>query len=129
MLSLIRILGLAMLSTSTKISSEVMQRALAYFQFSVAVVQTDNGQEFGDYLERMLKEQKIRLRHTRVKKPNDNAHVEQFIRTIQEECFDFGFPKQETIVQKLSTHIAYYNTKRLHLGIYCLAPRQMLPRS
>ncbi len=106
-----------------------MQRALTYFQFPVSVVQTDHGQEFGEYLEHILKEQKIRLRHIRIRKPNDNAHIERFNRTIQEECFNFLFPNVATIEQKIASYIDFYNTKRLHLGIQCLTPRQMLPRS
>lgn len=28
----------------------------------------------------------IAIRHTRLGRPNDNAHIERFNRTIQEEC-------------------------------------------
>lgn len=102
---------------STKISSEVVTRALEYFGFKASVVQTDNGWEFGDFFGNELKKQGIRLRHTRVRRPNDNAHVERFIRTIQEECFDFVFPKVETIEETLQNYIEYYNKGRIHLGI------------
>jgi len=114
---------------STGVTVGVIERALHHFTFPVEVIQTDNGHEFGDYLYDALQRMGIRLRHTRVRKPNDNAHVERFIRTIQEECFSRMLPNVKTVNKKLRIYIEYYNTERIHLGIECKTPIEMLPRS
>lgn len=108
---------------------EVLKRAMKYFGFPVEVVQTDNGPEFGEYLFDELKRRNIKLRHSRIRRPNDNAHVERFIRTIQEECFHRMLPNPKTANTKLKAYINYYNTDRIHLGIACRTPIEMLQRS
>ena len=114
---------------SSLISSQVIARAQKMFPFSICVVQTDNGIEFGEKLGFSLRQSSIRLRHTRVRRPNDNAHVERFIRTIQEECFGFVFPQLHSIETKLLLYNAFYNYKRLHLGLQCRTPVSMLQSS
>jgi len=113
---------------STKISSDVVKRALECFGFKIQVIQSDNGAEFGEFFGYELKKQGIRLRHTRVRKPNDNAHIERFNRTIQEECFDFVFPSLMGIELKLRNYIEYYNKRRIHLGIGGKKPIDLLQR-
>ena len=49
-------------------------------------MQSDNGLEFSEHFAQRLKSNNIALRHTRLGRPNDNAHIERFNRTIQEEC-------------------------------------------
>ena len=103
-------------------SYSVARKALSLFKFPISTIQTDNGSEFGEHLYHMLRKLGIRLRHTRVRKPNDNAHVERFIRTIQEEGFKSTLPNEKTVQEVLRSYISYYNTKRLHLGINCNTP-------
>ena len=113
---------------SSAVSTQVISRAQHYFSFPINTLQTDNGQEFGQKFLHNLRSHLIRLRHSRVRRPNDNAHVERFNRTIQEECFDGFHPNPATANRKLKAFIAFYNYHRLHLGINCLTPSQMLPR-
>ncbi len=115
-------------SISPAVSCQVIDRALRVFPFPIQVIQTDHGQEFSFSLEVALRKQAVRLRHTRVKKPNDNAHIERFNRTLQEECFDGLFPEKKTIQRLLEKYVDYYNNKRLHLGIECITPQEMLQR-
>lgn len=96
--------------------------------FLIEVIQTDHGQEFSFSLEVSLRKKAVRLRHSRVRKLSDNAHVERFNRTLQEECFDGTFPNKKTIRQLLEKYIHYYNCERLHLGIDCKTPQEMLQR-
>ncbi|OGM98671.1 MAG: hypothetical protein A2649_00720 [Candidatus Yanofskybacteria bacterium RIFCSPHIGHO2_01_FULL_41_26] len=58
----------------------------APFQFEMA--QTDHGPEFSIWFTHELKRVGIKHRHSRVRQSNDNAHIERFNRTIQEECLD-----------------------------------------
>jgi len=97
-------------------------------QLRFKAVQTDNGPEFGTWFKDMLKSKHITLRHSRVHKPNDNAHIERFNRTIQDECLG-RHPKPEHIPAMLNEYLPYYNTQRRHLGINLKTPAQMVQRS
>ena len=60
--------------------------AKEYFGFSFRTVQADNGPEFSRYFEQILAKHSISPRHSRLGRPNDNAHIERFNRTLQDEC-------------------------------------------
>jgi len=109
---------------SHKTSFEVVQRAQKKFGFRFRVVQTDHGAEFSESFSHLLNRKQILLRHSRIRKPNDNAFIERFNRTIQEECFDGFLPKEKYISRQLTAYLAFYNTKRLHLSLNCLTPIQ-----
>ena len=65
-------------------------------------------------------------RHSRVRRPNDNAHLERFNRTIQEECL-YRLPYSvEKYNSEIEEYLKYYNTQRLHLGINLKSPLQHL---
>jgi exoribonuclease R len=65
-------------------------------------------------------------RHTRVRRPNDNAHLERFNRTVQEECFR-GMPSTVADLNKvLPPYLRYYNERRLHFGFDLQTPLQVL---
>ncbi len=118
-------LGYATYSTSAtqKSSIAVIKDALEYFGFPFSMVQSDNGPEFGERFKYVLEQDSIVLRHARVRRPNDNAHIERFIRTIQDECFRGKYPRENTAQEKLTEYIEYYNTKRLHLSLGLTTPR------
>ena len=93
--------------------------------FSFSMLQSDNGQEFSTYFSEQIK---IDHRHSRVRTPNDNGHLERFNRTIQEECLN-RVPETLYSYQKaISEYLPYYNTERLHLGIGLRTPLQVMPR-
>lgn len=110
------------------LSLEVIKNAQKSFGFKFSTVQTDNGPEFKDFLNISLRRDKILLRHSRVRKPNDNAHVERFNRTIQEECFQGRLPNQRTISKKIKEYLIYYNQYRLHLSLGLLTPSQFVAK-
>jgi transposase InsO family protein len=86
-------------------------------------LQTDHGPEFSKYFVRQVK---IRHRHSRVRRPNDNAHLERFNRTIQEECLDRLTKDVSIINRKLPRFLDWYNGERPHLGIQLKFPLQMV---
>lgn len=91
--------------------------------FSFHCVQSDHGPEFSNYFTHMIK---TKHRHIRVRKPNDNAHLERFNRTIQNEFLDY-LPKDVNIINgHLKQYLRYYNQERLHLGINLQTPSQIL---
>jgi transposase InsO family protein len=97
---------------------------LAGFRFKV--IQTDNGPEFGRWFADELRYKGATLRHSRVRKPNDNAHIERFNRTIQEECGELWIEKGIEI--RIKSYLDYYNNERRHLGIGLKTPAQVLQR-
>ncbi len=50
------------------------------------LVQADNGPGYSRYFEDRLRTQDIAVRHSRLGRPDDNAQIERFNRTIQDEC-------------------------------------------
>lgn len=85
--------------------------------FTFATMQSDHGSEFSTYFTEHMGVAGMQHRHTRLRKPNDNAHIERFNRTIQEECFD-GVPRKlRAYRDALSEYLPYYNHERMHLGI------------
>lgn len=114
------------------IAADVIQSAQAAMGFRFSMVQADNGPEFSRYFEQTLKRNGIQVRHSRLGRPNDNAHIERFNRTIQEECTGHYLDpriKTETIQKKMTEYLDYYNTKRVHFGLQLRIPAEMLQRS
>jgi transposase InsO family protein len=107
-------------------SLEVVARAQDYLGIPFTMVQTDNGAEFAEAFRAQLSMQGIALRHTRLQRPNDNAHIERFNRTIQDECLS-PFIDEQTVPGKVAWYLIYYNWHRRHLGIHGKLPGQMLP--
>jgi transposase InsO family protein len=107
-------------------SLKFVLRAQKMARFNFKVVQTDNGPEFGKWFSDMLGYKGTRLRHSRVRKPNDNAHIERFNRTIQEECEKIWIEKGLQL--RIKNYLNYYNNERKHLGINMQTPAQVMQR-
>lgn len=114
------------------LAAEAVLAAQQQWGFPIAMVQSDNGPEYSSYFEQRVRRAGIQTRHTRLHRPNDNAHIERFNRTIQTECIGYYWhrsvplPSQQA---RLSTYLEYYNNKRVHLGIQMQVPTAMLQRS
>ena len=74
---------------SQDIAADVVKRGQTYAGIHFTTVQADNGPEFATRFEHQLQANGISVRHSRVRRPNDNAHIERFNRTIQEECVSY----------------------------------------
>ena len=114
---------------SKKISSgntvKFVKQAKEETKFDFACLQSDHGPEFSKYFKTMIK---TKHRHSRVRKPNDNAHLERFNRTIQNEFLKY-LPKNVRIInQQLPKYLNYYNNQRLHLGLGLKTPAQILTK-
>lgn len=102
-------------------------KACAPFQFSL--VQTDNGPEFQKMFKYRVAKLGLAHRHSRVRKSNDQAHIERFNRTIQEECLDRTTHTIREFRKALKIYLPYYNTERIHMGIDYKTPQEVLRRS
>jgi len=104
------------------ISLKVALRAAGKAPFRFEMMQTDNGPEFKSYFRKKLEERDIALRHSRIRKSNDNAHIERFNRTLQDECVG-SYPLRRNVSQTLlDAYLDYYNNNRKHLGIGLAKP-------
>ncbi len=108
---------------NTKKSVEFLKRARALADFKFNCIQSDHGNEFSQHFSERIK---ILHRHSRVRKPNDNAHLERFNRTLREECLD-KLPTDVKIFNKaMPSYLNYYNTERLHMGINLQTPNSLI---
>jgi putative transposase len=109
-------------------SLRVALRAQGRAGFAFTMMQTDNGPEFQKYFHDTLAARKIALRHSRVRQSNDNAHVERFNRTLQDECVS-SYPLRRNVTQKrLDEYLDYYNNGRRHMGIRMKKPAELTTR-
>lgn len=106
-------------------SLDFLKRAQGVATFPFTCLQSDHGSEFSqNFTERV----KLTHRHSRVRRPNDNAHLERFNRTIQTELLD-RLPRNPWIINRqLPAYLRYYNQERLHLGINLKTPSQILQK-
>lgn len=116
---------------SQKASYETVVEAQEKFGFKFKTIQTDNGGEFGKWFQDQITAHGMKYRHTRVRRPNDNAHIERFNRTLREECLGDYLPARESLLEsqiRTDDWLDYYNHDRLHLGLQLMTPIQMLRR-
>lgn len=106
-----------------------VRRAQKKAPFVFEMIQTDNGPEYTTWCTHGLWRMNIEHRHSRVRRSNDNAHVERFNRTIQEECLDHTAHTVSAFQKALRSYLKYYNTERLHMGINYKTPFEVLRRS
>ena len=110
----------------SKICLNFVREAQKKASFKFEMLQSDHGPEFGKYFVDRIKKDH---RFTRIGKPNDNAHIERFNRTLQEECLDKLPVNVFKINCELKKYLQYYNHERLHMGINLKTPSQLLVNS
>lgn len=103
-----------------------VREAQKYASFPFHMLQSDHGPEFGNWFLAQIQKQH---RFTRIGKPNDNAHIERFNRTLQEECTDKVMRNVPALNRAIKKYLQYYNNERLHMGIALRAPMQLLTQS
>jgi len=115
--------ALAVDRINTRKSLEFLQRAELLADFKFNCIQSDHGSEFSQHFSERIK---TLHRHSRIRKPNDNAYLERFNRTLQEECLDKLPVSVRKFNQAMPIYLDYYNTERLHMGINFQTPIQLI---
>lgn len=111
----------AKMNARTSIKFVTAAERQARFRFTM--LQSDHGPEFGSWF---VEQARKSHRYTRIGKPNDNAHIERFNRTLQEECLD-KIPNDVGVINcALKKYLRYYNYERLHMGIALRTPMQLI---
>lgn len=111
----------ASMNSATMVAFVAEAEKIAPFTFDM--LQSDHGPEFGMWFVEQVKK---KHRYTRIGKPNDNAHIERFNRTIQEEYLDH-LPNDVRIINGgIKKYLRYYNNQRMHMGISLKTPIQII---
>ena len=110
-------------------SGAFLRRARARAPFSFRMVQTDHGSEFSTRFTHDAWRLKMQHRHSRVRQKDDQAHIERFNRTIQEECLDRTVHSLPSFKAAVPKYLKWYNTERTHMGINYQTPLQVLRSS
>ena len=103
-------------------SLKFVRDAQSVAEFKFKMIQSDNGQEFSTWFTERIGKFGLAHRHSRVRKSNDNAHVERFNRTLQEECLNKVNQDVKSFKKAIKQYLPYYNGQRLHLGINFKTP-------
>lgn len=109
-------------------SARFVRRALKVAPFVFEMIQSDHGSEFSTWFTHSLLTLDIKHRHSRVRQKDDQAHIERFNRTIQEECLDRITHNIPSFKKALPSFLQWYNTERTHMGINYQTPLSMVPR-
>lgn len=109
---------------STHSSIRFLKEAQLRAPFLFRHLQTDHGPEFSTFFHDWVSNHGKLHRYSRIRQPNDNAHLERFNRTLQEECLRRVPMKQ--YAKALDHYVDFYNAKRLHLGINLKTPLQVV---
>jgi len=113
----------ASMRANTHMSIKFVRSAQERFPFRFNCLQSDHGSKFSRFFAQRVG---FVHRHSRVRKPNDNAHLERFNRTLQDEFLRDVPSDVGKINEGLPAYLEYYNTRRLHLGIEFKTPSQIL---
>ena len=103
-------------------SLKFVKEAITIAPFKFKMMQSDHGSEFSTWFTEHLGKLKISHRHIRVRKSNDNGHIERFNRTIQEECLNKVVFNPKAFQRAIVEYLPYYNNERLHLSLNFKTP-------
>lgn len=121
---------------SSYCAADFLRRLHYLLDKQIVNIQTDNGSEFAKYFERACGQLSIAHYFSRARTPKDNAVIERFNRTLQEEWLNDGnfYGDIDIFNQKLTEWLVYYNFKRRHRSLdnlspidYCVKTGRVLP--
>lgn len=98
---------------------QFLEEARGRAPFPFKMLQSDHGPEFSKWFTKYARQQH---RYSRVRRPNDNAHLERFNRTIQEECLYYLKQDPKTYQKAIEKYLPFYNDERPHLALGMLSP-------
>lgn len=119
-------------------AADFLKRLNYLLDGQITNIQTDNGSEFLKYFEKAAKELEIDHFFSRPRTPKDNAIIERFNRTLQEEWLSTGqFTADiDTFNRRLTDWLIFYNYKRRHTSLgnispmdFCVQTGRVLPMS
>jgi transposase InsO family protein len=106
-------------------SCAFLQKARLVSPFVFKTVQSDHGSEFAKWFTKQIEHEGILHRHSRVRKPTDNGHVERFIQTLQRECSNRAPRSLKSWQKEIPEFLRYYNYERPHMALNYQTPMQV----
>lgn len=107
-------------------SARFIARARKAAPFTFLTIQSDHGSEFSKWFTKTVELTGVSHRHSRVRMPTDNSHVERFIQTLQRECLN-RIPKRLPVWKKeIPEYIHYYDYERPHMALSMKTPMEWL---
>lgn len=114
------------LRINTHRSLKFVKEAAVAAGFDFKMMQSDHGSEFSTWFTENIGKLGISHRHIRIRKSNDNAHIERFNRTLQEECLNTVNQNPKSFQKAINDYLPYYNNQRLHFGLNLSTPLEWL---
>lgn len=106
---------------SSKSAADFISKFIRVAPFSIKAIQTDNGSEFLKYADQEMLKAGIVHFFTYPRNPKQNAFVERFNRTIQDEFINNHeqtlFADTDQFNHQLMDYLLFYNTQRIHSRI------------
>ena len=114
------------ISADTANSIRFLEKAVPFVPFPMQTIQSDHGAEFSRrFTDRLLK-RGFSHRHSRIRTPTDNGHLERFNRTIQEECINRVVRDIKVYRKEIAEYLRYYNHERPHMALNMKTPAEVL---
>ena len=114
------------LHINTHTSLRFVRGAQSIAPFKFQTLQSDHGSEFSKWFTTQIGARDIAHRHSRVRQPNDNAHVERFNRTLQDECLRYIPRSLKSYQKEIPEYLDWYNKKRPHMGLNMKTPTEVM---
>lgn len=94
--------------------------------FAFLTLQSDHGSEFSRRFTTRMLVQGISHRHSRVRTPTDNGHLERFNRTLQQECLRKVPRSLKSWSKEIPEYLRYYNSERPHMALNYKTPLEVV---
>lgn len=111
---------------NSRFSTLFIGKAQEVAPFKFQLVQSDHGSEFSKWFTKVIEHRGISHRHSRVRKPTDNGHVERFIQTLQKDCLNRVPKTMKSWQKEIPEFIRYYNYERPHMGLNYKTPMEVV---
>jgi len=111
---------------NSRLSTMFVRKAQESAPFRFLTVQSDHGSEFSKWFTKVIVHQGIHHRHSRVRKPTDNGHIERFIQTLQRGCLNRIPRTMKSWQREIPEFIHYYNYERPHMALNYKTPMEVV---
>lgn len=111
---------------NSRLSVSFIRKAQTEAPFKFKVIQSDHGSEFSKWFTKVVEHKGISHRHSRVRKPTDNGHIERFIQTLQKDCLDRIPKTMKSWKKEIPEFIQYYNNERPHMALDYKTPIEVV---
>ena len=105
-----------------------LTKAMTAIPFTIHTIQSDHGAEFGKRFTIRAAHRGMAHRHSRIRTPNDNAHLERFNLTLQRECLLRLGRSLPSWQRGIAEYLHYYNQERPHMGLGMHTPLEVMQR-